>query len=259
MTVLTDKEFIRRRFSNAAPYYGERADLQSGIARDLALRADVVLDERVLDVGAGDGVLTQTLAASGAGVVALDGAWGMVCQGRRRSPDAAWVQADATALPFAAGQFDLVTSSSAYQWVDDLPGAFREARRVLKPGGRFMVAMFGYGTLDELFVSIERASQVNGRTLPVLKRLPTVEEVHLALDKAEFKHSAITVEKRMADFKDVKAILLWLKGIGANVSARNFFWGKSFLAATEMEYRANFADRDHVRATFEVIWIDVRL
>ena len=182
----------------------------------------------------------------------------MVRQGCRRSPDTAWVQADAAALPFATGNFDLVISSSAYQWVDDLAGAFREVRRVLKPGGRFMAAMFAYGTLDELFVSMERAACSSKRTLPVLRRLHTADDVRLALQKAGFKSPVINVEKRVSAFQDVKAVLAWLKGVGANGSAKKFFWGKALLAATEKEYRLNFSLGDTLGATFEVIWIEAK-
>jgi malonyl-CoA O-methyltransferase len=258
MTAMIESRQLRRRFSNAAVRYTAVADIQTAIASDLAGRLPVSAGTRVLDVGAGNGTLASELVRKGADVVALDVAWGMVCHGHRSSPDAAWVQADAAALPFASGNFDLVVSSSAYQWVDDLTGAFREARRVLKPGGRFMVAMFAHGTLDELFVSMEQAAHSSSKTLPVLRRLHAADDVRAALHKAGFKDPVISVEKRVSGFQDVKAILSWLKGIGANGSARKFFWGKALLAATEREYRLSFAQGDKLRATFEIIWIEAK-
>lgn len=256
MTVAIDKGRIRQRFSDAAGSYGDLADIQTAIACDLISKAHVEHDTRVLDVGAGDGVVAWILADSGARIVAIDAAWGMTRQGQRRSVQASWVQADAAALPFSSMKFDMVISSSAYQWVDDLAGAFAEARRVLKPGGRLMAAMFAYGTLDELFVSLEKAAHAAGRKLPPLRRLPAHEDVIAALHQAGFKDPLVRIEKRVTWFKDVKAILAWLKGIGANASARNFFWGKTLLTHTEKEYRLNFAQGDDLSATFEIIWID---
>jgi malonyl-CoA O-methyltransferase len=251
-----DKKFIRRRFSDAGGQYRGLADIQSVIARDLVTKACVRKNASILDVGAGDGVLAEALVLSGADVVALDCAWGMVRQGQRSLPRTTWIQADAVALPLRSKQFDMVISSSAYQWVDDLPSAFIEVRRILKPGGCFMVAMFAYGTLDELFVSMKRAAHADNRTLPVLRRLPSEDDVRSALSKAGFKDPKVSIEKRVTQFHDVKAILSWLKGIGANSAATNFFWGKSLLAGTEKEYRLNFADGNNLRATFEVVWIE---
>jgi malonyl-CoA O-methyltransferase len=257
MTAMIEPRQLRRRFSNAAAGYTAVADIQAVIASDLAARVDVTSGMRVLDVGAGNGVLAADLGRRGVDVVALDAAWGMVVQGRLQGGPV-WVQADAAALPFASGNFDLVISSSAYQWVDDLSGAFAEARRVLKPGGRLMAATFGKGTLDELFVSMERAACAGGRTLPALRRLSSVDDVRAALHKAGFKAPVVSVEKRISGFKDVKAVLAWLKGIGANTSAKNFFWGKALLASTEKEYRLAFSDGDKLCATFEVIWIEAK-
>jgi malonyl-CoA O-methyltransferase len=259
MTAIVEARQLRRRFSNAAAGYAVAADIQAVIAADLAARADVPSGVRMLDVGAGNGILAADLGRRGVDVVALDAAWGMVREGSRHSLKAVWVQADAAALPFTSGKFDLVISSSAYQWVDDLSGAFAEARRVLKPGGRFMVAMFGKGTLDELFVSMECAARTNRRTLPALRRLSSVDDVRSALNRAGFKKPMISIEKRISGFQDVKAVLTWLKGIGANGSAKKFFWGKALLAATEKEYRSSFSDGDKLRATFEVIWIEAEV
>ena len=53
-------------------------------------------------------------------------------------------------LPFADGIFDLVVSTSTFQWLAALEKAFSEAKRVLTPGGTFLFALFGEGTLHEL-------------------------------------------------------------------------------------------------------------
>ena len=57
------------------------------------------------------------------------------------------VCADALRLPFAEASADIVFSSLMLQWCDDLLIAFREVRRVLKPGGLFIFSTFGPDTL----------------------------------------------------------------------------------------------------------------
>lgn len=57
---------------------------------------------------------------------------------------------DGAALPFADASFDLVFSSMALHWVNDMPRLLTEIRRVLKPDGAFLAAFLGGDTLDEL-------------------------------------------------------------------------------------------------------------
>ena len=248
-------DMIRRRFSDAAARYAALADIQAAVARHLAEKLDV-RGAVVLDVGAGDGAVAGNLLQAGGRVVALDAAWGMVEAGRRRFSGTAWVQADACALPFGDKCFDVVASASAYQWVYSLPCAFSEARRVLRPGGLFSAVMFAGGTLAEFFQSLEGAACKLDKPLPPMRHLPGVEDVRAAMRTAGFKSPKIVVEQRKTSFSSVTALLVWLKGIGANSLARRFYWGRGLLAMTEKEYRARFMHDDKLRASFELVWIE---
>ncbi len=250
-----DRRMIRQRFSAAALRYAELADIQAAIARGLTQKLDV-RGACVLDVGAGNGAVAEDLLRAGGRVVALDVARGMIDAGRLRLPQAAWIQADACALPLRSGCLDVVASASAYQWVHDLPCAFSEARRVLKPGGILSAVMFSRGTLMEFFQSLERAAAVLEKPLPFLRYLPAEAEVRAAMMSAGFKAFKLSTEKRTTAFSTVTALLGWLKGIGANSLARQFYWGKGLLALTEKEYRARFAQGDKLRATFDLVWIE---
>ena len=252
---LDGHDIIRQRFSDAAARYTALADIQIALAHRLAEKLGVQ-GALVLDVGAGDGALAGDLFRAGGRVVALDAAWGMVDAGRRRLPGAAWVQADACALPFGDGCFDVVASASAYQWVDSQPCAFTEVRRVLKPGGFFAAVMFAGGTLTEFFQSLERAARSLGKPLPPMRHLPGVEDVRAAMVSAGFKRLNIVTEQRRTSFSSVTALLVWLKGIGANSLARRFYWGRGLLASTEKEYRARFMQGDALRASFELVWVE---
>ncbi|MEI8012719.1 MAG: methyltransferase domain-containing protein [Candidatus Omnitrophota bacterium] len=250
-----DRDMIRQRFSLAASRYAALADIQAGLARRLALKLEPQ-GMVILDVGAGDGAVAEDFCRAGGRVVALDAAEGMVAAGRCRVPQAEWVLASASALPFDAACFDVVVSASAYQWVDDLPQAFREARRVLKASGVFLAVMFVRGTLTEFFQSLQRAAAVRGKPLPLLRQIPSVDDVRRAMNQAGFREFRIMTEQRTTYFSSVAALLGWLKGIGANSLSRNFYWGKGLLALTEKEYRAQFALEDKLRVTFELVWIE---
>ncbi|HEY9497593.1 MAG TPA: bifunctional demethylmenaquinone methyltransferase/2-methoxy-6-polyprenyl-1,4-benzoquinol methylase UbiE [Terrimesophilobacter sp.] len=98
--------------------------------------------ERILDVAAGTGTSSAVLARSGAEVVAVDFSSGMIEVGRHRHPQLTFVEADATALPFKANEFDAVTISFGLRNIENPRKALKEMYRVLKPGGRLVVCEF---------------------------------------------------------------------------------------------------------------------
>ena len=98
--------------------------------------------ERILDIAAGTGTSSAALAKSGADVVAVDFSKGMIDVGRRKHPSISFVEADASKLPFAAGEFDAVTISFGLRNIEDPKKALAEMYRVTKPGGRLVVCEF---------------------------------------------------------------------------------------------------------------------
>jgi len=111
-------------------------------AADIAARAAALGPRRILETAAGTGIVTGALARAlpGTEIVATDLNQAMldVAAGRVRSANVRFQQADALALPFADGAFDLVLSQFGVMFFPDRVGAYREARRVLKAGGRFL-------------------------------------------------------------------------------------------------------------------------
>lgn len=101
--------------------------------------------ETILDVAAGTGTSSASLARNGASVVAADFSQGMIEVGRQRqaaNPFISFVQADATALPFDDETFDAVTISFGLRNIVDPRAALAEFYRVTKPGGRVVVCEF---------------------------------------------------------------------------------------------------------------------
>jgi demethylmenaquinone methyltransferase/2-methoxy-6-polyprenyl-1,4-benzoquinol methylase len=107
---------------------------------------DLAPGQRVLDVGAGTGVSTQELAASGAYAVGLDLSIGMLQAGRRVRPGVPLLAGDALRLPFPDAAFDAVTISFALRNVVEPAVALRELARVTRPGGRLVVCEFSHPT-----------------------------------------------------------------------------------------------------------------
>jgi ubiquinone/menaquinone biosynthesis C-methylase UbiE len=111
-------------------------------ASDMAARAAALDPRRILETAAGTGIVTEALvrALPRAEIVATDLNQAMldVAAGRVESPRVTFREADAQSLPFPDASFDLVVCQFGVMFFPDRIGAYREARRVLKPGGRFL-------------------------------------------------------------------------------------------------------------------------
>jgi ubiquinone/menaquinone biosynthesis C-methylase UbiE len=115
-------------------------------ARDVATRASRLAPRDILETAAGTGVLTQALheALPDADIVATDLNPAMleVAAGRLRSDKVRFQAADAQDLPFKEQQFDLVVCQFGVMFYPDKIAANREAFRVLRPGGRYMLVIW---------------------------------------------------------------------------------------------------------------------
>ena len=107
--------------------------------------------ERILDLGCGDGVLTEKIAAAGAGVVAVDAGPDMVAAARARGIDARVM--DGQRLTFA-GEFDAVFSNAALHWMRNQKSVLAGVHRALKPGGRFVAEMGGHNNTAAVIVAL---------------------------------------------------------------------------------------------------------
>ncbi len=111
-------------------------------AEDLARRVVRLAPQRILETAAGTGIVTEALAEAlpQAQIVATDLNQAMldVAATRVRSARVSFRQADAQGLPFADAGFDAVVCQFGAMFFPDRVLAYREARRVLRPGGRFL-------------------------------------------------------------------------------------------------------------------------
>ena len=157
--------------------------------------------DRVLDVGCGTGLLTARLAEEQptVTVTGLDFSFGMLEQAAAaRHGGATWVQGDAMRLPFADASFDAITSTESFHWYPDQPAALREFHRVLRPGGRMLVALVNTRTAVATRVG-EVASQLAGQPA----HWPSRREMRGMVEAAGF-----TLERQTAVLRPPVPILL---------------------------------------------------
>jgi trans-aconitate methyltransferase len=116
--------------------------------------------ERVLDLGCGDGALSEKIKAAGAIVVGVDASPDMIAAARNRGVDAQVM--DGSNLSFNA-EFDAVFSNAALHWMKSDPSAVVEGvRRALKPGGRFAGEMGGHGNVAAIIAALRAVLRRRG-------------------------------------------------------------------------------------------------
>src|ERR1700723_2785128 len=134
-----------------ASQYADNGRFVALLAESLVEALNPKAGERILDLGCGDGYLTQRLAASGAIVVGVDTSPQMVAAAKERGVDARCVSGEA--LPFDR-QFDAVFSNAALHWMRDQDAVFQGVHRALKPGGRFVAECGGQGNIAAIRVAL---------------------------------------------------------------------------------------------------------
>ena len=107
--------------------------------------------ERILDLGCGDGVLTEKIGAIGATVVAVDAAPDMVAAAKARGLDARVIPGQSLAFE---GEFDAVFSNAALHWMRPQEAVLDGVRRALKPGGRFVAEMGGHNNTAAVLTAV---------------------------------------------------------------------------------------------------------
>ena len=149
--------------------------------------------ERVLDIGCGEGTLTQQIAASGAAVVGVDNSEDMIDAARARGLDARLQNAEDLAF---SDEFDAVFSNAALHWVRNHDVLLTGVARALRPGGRFVAEFGGYGNIAAIEVAVRAV--LARRNLPADKRryYPSDDEYRARLEAHGFDVREISLIPR---------------------------------------------------------------
>jgi trans-aconitate methyltransferase len=144
--------------------YAANGRFVANLASNVVALLDPQPGEHILDLGCGDGALTEQLAATGAILTGVDASPAMLAAARQRNHQSSVKfdveQHDATALPYN-NQFDAVFSNAALHWIPGISGhqaaliGVHRALRSTNPQARFVAEMGGQGNIAAIRIALQ--------------------------------------------------------------------------------------------------------
>jgi len=143
-----------------ADRYAKHAHFVPALGQAVLELLNATPGERILDLGCGDGVLSEKIGALGATVVGVDSSSDMVSAAKSRGIDARVMSGDELTFDH---EFDAVFSNAALHWMSKDPDAVvAGVRRALKPSGRFVAEMGGHGNVAAIHVALVAVLERHG-------------------------------------------------------------------------------------------------
>lgn len=129
----------------------------------------------VVDLGCGNGALTQKLAQRGYRVLGVDASPEMLAKARTLHPDLRFVQGDATALTLGEPA-DAIFSNAVFHWIDadKQPQLAASLAGALRPGGQLVCEFGGFGCAEHVHAALERAFARRALVYPRTFYFPTI-------------------------------------------------------------------------------------
>lgn len=159
-----------------------------------------------------------------------------------------------------AASYDLAISLLSMQWLNDLPGALAQMKRLLKPDGLLLAAITGGDTLTELRDAMASAEgEIEGGLSPRVSPFVEVRMLGGLLQRAGLALAVTDVDRITARYANALELMRDLRRMGATNAlaerSRKPLRRATLLRAAEI-YRERYADADgRVRATFEILWL----
>jgi SAM-dependent methyltransferase len=256
---LFDRALHRRRLDRAAALFPTAGFLKARAAADAVERLEAIVRAFpvCVDLGARDGAFARALAGSDAreriGVVIETDLSERMLAGRTGPR----VVADEERLPFAPASLDLVVSTLALHWTNDLPGALIQIRRALRPDGLFIGAVLGGSTLTELRQSLvaAEAELSDGAGLRIAPFAEAYDGAGL-LQRTGFALPVADVDRVTVRYAHPLSLLADLRAMGETnaLAERSPPLSRAVLRRAVDIYRERFAQADgRVPATFDIL------
>jgi SAM-dependent methyltransferase len=167
----------------SADVYQRNAGFVPAFGEELLGWLDAKPGERILDLGCGDGILTDKIREIGAQVVGVDSSPQMAAAARARGLDV--IVMNGEGLTFDGG-FDAVFSNAAMHWMHDADAVASGVRRALVPGGRFVGEFGGHACVAAIHTAVRAVLKRHGIDLVSPWYFPTAEQYGAVLERNGF-------------------------------------------------------------------------
>jgi trans-aconitate methyltransferase len=206
----------------SAADYASNSAVQQTWARELIIQLKLQGNERILDVGCGDGKITAELARSvpHGSIVGVDASMQMIEFANetfpaRKHPNLEFHVMDARHITFQS-RFDLVFSNAALHWVDDHQAFVRGAASALRPGGQLVVSCGGKGNAHDVFLALRPEMRLKRwreffRKMEAPYFFHSPEEYKKWLPRFGFKTRSVKLAPKDATYEGREGFATWLR------------------------------------------------
>ena len=197
--------------------YNKNADFVSKLGLPVVNLLAPKKDEKILDLGCGDGTLSMEIQKYGSQVIGIDLSADMVEKSKKKGVDAFVMSA--TQLTFY-DEFDTVFSNAVLHWVTDASLVIKNVKQVLKADGRFIGEFGGYGNIKNLQEAMQTVFERHPEygEFPNPWFFPKKEEYAKLLEKDGFCVKYIEIIERPTPIGDIKKWLdIFANGIMKDV------------------------------------------
>ena len=263
---MIDKTYKRKIFNRAASSYEKYSHIQDKISQNLLEKFDNKKNrlENILDLGCGigkNGIFLQDKFQPKL-LVNFDIAENMLKESRKKIAESNkkfndkncttfHICGDMENIPFNSETFDLVWSSSAIQWCNNLSSVFKHIRRILKPNGFLIFSTFAPGTLEELRLINQKLSDQ-----PKTNNFFDINAIREFANSAGFQEHLLDQKTYRLKYTTIEALLSDIRGVGAtsgNNSVSRGLRGRDYLFTLKKHYDI-FIEKDLYPATYKVIY-----
>ena len=244
-----NKALVAQRFAKAGQSYVEHAVIQKQISAQLFEYLKVYCPQSlasVLEIGCGSGNLTHLFQSHfQIEQLFLNDLYDDVEQHYLSVDKINWLIGDIEQLELPSG-LDAVISSSALQWMIDLPALLQRIHSALKPNAYFCFSTFGPDNLTEI-------KQLTGQGL----NYADLDSLQQQLEQQSFEVLFIQQDHKQRYFDHPKSILQHLKATGVTATAKSHRWTKQSLQQFYLDYE-QFHDEQGFHLTYHPIYVIAR-
>lgn len=226
-----------------ATQYSEHASFVADLGSSVVTLLNPLPGECILDLGCGDGTLTEKLKKLGASVFGIDSSQSMIDAAKEKGLDGSVMNGEHLAFH---EEFDAVFSNAALHWMTDYQSVVKGVYEALKPNGRFVGEFGGHGNIQCIINAMREIFTENPRfgEFSIPWYFPTDREYANVLTANGFRINSIGLIPRPTPLKS--GVREWLK-IFANylISELDNDEAEDFLVSVEDRVKANLFSESH--------------